>query len=570
MTRAEVALALATNELYGAYLRGREQALPKALQPALDAAREVAESGEAFAGEVVRSGLALRTWGHVGSPWVREVFSCTPIDAVALESAAPEPLAVLARAVLSEAPVLVNQPLPDLLVRGRLPPQQRWLDNFVAIPCRSPRGVVGVVAFAGRDGGYDTALVERLQGFADALGTIFHALHRDREQRRTEKELTEARERAEALAQRKSEFLSVMSHEIRSPLNGVLGLAHLLVTEDPAEHQRENLEALQFAAGNLLHLVNDVLDFSKLESGKFELHEGPVDVRRVLDGIVRSHRTIARDRGIEIVLESDGLPPLCTTDEVRLTQVLTNLTHNAIKFTSRGSVTVGASVVEGHLLFAVEDTGIGIPEDKQDTLFEAFTRVAGESEKTYGSTGLGLAICRQLVRSLGGELRLHSRTGEGSRFWFSIPMRPCPVAPLAAVPTAEAVASVRVLLIDDVPLNLRVASRIMESFGAVVETADSGYEALNALAQRRFDVILLDLYMPDMDGFETFKHIRARGYTTPVYALSADTMRETTARITREGMDGLLPKPTPPLVLRELLLRHAQTGPSVGSSNTPR
>jgi len=490
-----------------------------------------------FIGEIVHNHgePALRTWAVVGGTTLDEVRGCR------LTGSRPGSLASLCGEVLAGEPVL-REAVPEL----GLPP-------FVGIPLSGRAGVLGVLGIIhGR-----SLDVAKVRAAAAGLGHFLESLGRDRGRRKVELEARERIERLERLAHARAEFLSVMSHEIRTPLNAIVGVGHLLANEHPAEHQRDNLDALQFSAGNLLQLVDDVLDFARLEGGKFRADTDRVDLQELLSGVVQSHRTLAKDQGIELVLHFDGFPREVMTDRARLLQILSNLTNNAIKFTSRGSVMLEVHLVEERIMFSVEDTGIGIAEDRARLLGEGFDPCA-VSEKRFAGTGLGLAICRRLIEQLGGELKVHSRVGEGSRFWFSIPAA-IPLEaeePLASV-RRESLEGSRVLLIDDVPLNLRIGARLVESFGAKVDVASSGFEALSALSRFDYTVVLLDLHMPEMDGFETFTHIRARNHQTPVYALSADVCADTRSRVEAFGMEGLLPKPLAPATLRQVIARHA-------------
>lgn len=550
--------------LHRSFLHERETGLPRALAQVLAASCAHAGCTEGFIGELVINGRgsSLRTWAHQGSTWSREVHACSANEGDATPKG---PLDVLTRAVESAQPVWVDEPLLDLRSRGRLTPEETWIPNLLAIPCRGETRVWGICAFSHRDQGFPVDVVEMLEVVAASVASVFEALQWGREQRKLLNEARQALQQERNAASRTRDLFTVLSREVRTPLNGVVGLAHLLATGPALERQRNSLDALQFAATSLSQLVNDTCDFASIDAGDFELHEKVVDLGPMLVELVRSHESMASIRGIELFLDAEALPCACMLDPIRLLQVLNHLIDNAIKFTNRGNVTVTVSVVEQHFLFSVEDTGAGIPEDRQEVIFESFARQHREDERVYRGAGFGLAIARRLVEKLGGDLRVHSRMGEGARFWFSIPLREASQAEVIAaasvstpgLPRIGRERELRVLVVDDVPLNVKVTARILESFGATVRTAGSGYDALQMLSGSSFDVVLLDLHMPDMDGFETWNHIRAREVRAAVYAVSADTLSKTAARVRASGMLDLLPKPMAPAVLRQLVSKHA-------------
>ncbi|MBD0260961.1 MAG: PAS domain S-box protein, partial [Cytophagales bacterium] len=303
------------------------------------------------------------------------------------------------------------------------------------------------------------------------------------ERKRYERELLLAKKKAEEATAAKAAFLSTISHEIRTPLNAVTGITHLLAEASPRPDQAELLEMLQFSAGHLLNLINDVLDFQKIESGKITLEEKPFDLRGLLAGILGGLGVKAAQQGLAVHTRiDDRLPPYLVGDPVKLSQVLTNLIGNAIKFTQRGSVTVAAEAREMTetamtIEFSVTDTGIGIPAEKQAHIFEEFVQAGYAINETYGGTGLGLAISRKLVELHGGKLALKSEPGKGSRFFFTLSLKP---GPAALTPrgrpdgTGTSLAGLRVLVAEDNRVNRFILAQFLQKWGARFDAAENG------------------------------------------------------------------------------------------------
>ncbi|RKT46137.1 response regulator [Thiocapsa rosea] len=416
--------------------------------------------------------------------------------------------------------------------------------------------------------------------------------------------LTETSARAEVLAARaedasraKSAFLSNMSHEIRTPMNGVFGMVELLLDTALTEQQREYAESARISAESLLGLINDILDLSKIEAGKVALDTSDFDLRAQLKEIatIIAHR--ARAKGLRLICEVPAeVPELLRGDAGRLRQILVNLVGNAIKFTPSGEVGIRVAMMspgdgqgqgegegegetmlpseEIRLEFVVRDTGIGIPADKLGTLFDSFSQVESGITRRYDGTGLGLAISKQLVELLGGEIGVESREGQGSTFRFSVrlrrtpgaaaltrPVDPCDTELLrrgtgSEVPSARAGAAgsaiprpaprfdgASILVAEDKPLNQMIAQRLLEKTGARITLVDDGAEAVAIVARQRFDLVLMDLQMPVMDGFEATRLIRCRAPDLPVIALSAAVMEDDRERARAAGVDAHLAKP---------------------------
>jgi CheY-like chemotaxis protein/anti-sigma regulatory factor (Ser/Thr protein kinase) len=382
-------------------------------------------------------------------------------------------------------------------------------------------------------------------------------------------------EAAEVANHAKGQFLANMSHEIRTPINGIIGLTHLTLDTSLTIEQREYLDMVQHSADALLSIIEDVLDFSKIEAGRIELTAAPFALRATLRETLQPLIVRAQQNALQLTVEVDDLvPDSLIGDPGRLRQVVINLVANAVKFTRQGRVTVTVGIDgpedEGHTMahFVVTDTGIGIAPEKQALIFEPFRQADGSTTREFGGTGLGLAICRALVEVFGGRIWVESGN-RGSAFHFTARFENGPEAvvapPAAPRPMREHAARLRVLLVEDNAVNQFLARRLLERWGHAVVLAETGREAVAAHARQTFDVILMDVQMPDMNGFEATAAIRAaeRASTirTRIIAMTAHAMKGDRERCLAEGMDDYMSKPIDQTILFEAIERTLTSRP---------
>ncbi|MDP4263300.1 MAG: ATP-binding protein [Bacteroidota bacterium] len=383
------------------------------------------------------------------------------------------------------------------------------------------------------------------------------------------KELQAAKNKAEDSAAVKSQFLSNMSHELRTPLNGIIGAANLLLQDKYLASQKEQFNILRFSSEHMLSLINDILDLSKLDADKVKLERISVDMPKFINTIALTFAKQFKDKGLSFEVKIDHeLKRNVIVDPTRLNQVLTNLLSNALKFTSSGSVKLEVKALSinsetNHIEFSVTDTGIGISEDKKTKIFDQFTQADAKTTRQYGGTGLGLTISQKLVGLMGGELRVESKYNKGSKFYFDITV---PVhrakdkvyinekAPIDNIKLK----GLKVLIAEDNPINMMIASRFLDKWGVIYAKAVNGMEAISLFEQHRFDVILMDLEMPEMDGYDALSEIRKKNTVVPVIAFTAavfDNMRE---KLTASGFNDYIQKPFQPEDLHLRLVKFSE------------
>ena len=354
-------------------------------------------------------------------------------------------------------------------------------------------------------------------------------------------------EAVKAASRAKSTFLANMSHEIRTPMNGVLGLTEVMLTEPLPPHQRERLQLIHRSGELLVSLINDLLDLSRIEAGKMPITPSETELERLLSDVQQLFKASAAEKNVELRLElAPGLPRAVRVDPLRLRQVLSNLVGNAVKFTDHGTIRLAVSTSAGRLRFEVQDTGIGIARDELGRLFQTFQQAGNRSEHRAGGSGLGLALSKELVSLMGGDLLVESHHGEGSRFFFELdlPVVSEPARPPQGVKKLRGEG--RVLVVDDNPINLKVAKGLAEKAGYRVTTATNGREAVEAVAREPFDVVLMDCHMPEVDGFEATRRIRrlpGPRSGVRILALTASALPEDVAACFASGMNGCLAKP---------------------------
>lgn len=436
---------------------------------------------------------------------------------------------------------------------------------WMGVPLRMDDQVIGAICLQDYKS-IDAFNRDDLQVFEFIANQIVLTLQR----RRMLDNLITARKKAEEAAFSKQQFMSTMSHEIRTPLNEVIGISNLLHQSDPREDQMEYIETLRFSANHLLTLVNDILDYNKMEAGKIVFEKTEFDLATMLDDIKRSYSHRANEKGISFTVDkTEDLPGVLIGDPVRLNQVISNLLSNAMKFTSEGEVVLRVRIkqMQGkrvQLEFSVTDTGIGIEHEKLGEIFESYAQATADTTRKYGGTGLGLAICKKLVELQGGNIGVKSEPGKGSVFTFSIEYTVPESETRSADPgSAEAMKELsgkKILVAEDNKINFFVANKFLESWGVIVTHVENGSLALDEIKKQEFDLILMDLHMPVMDGIEATRIIRGsedeRISRIPIVALTAAVMSEANDKIENLAINDYVLKPFKPKDLYDRIVKN--------------
>ncbi|MBI5440091.1 MAG: response regulator [Deltaproteobacteria bacterium] len=413
----------------------------------------------------------------------------------------------------------------------------------------------------------------RITGGLIAWRDIRELKRAEEERRVLIQELQEAKEAAEAANRAKSAFLAQMSHEIRTPMNGVLGMTELALLSGIHGRAAEYLEIAKGSAKALLDIINDILDISKIEAGRVELARDEFDLLDQLEAVIKPQESVAAKKGLRLEFSIlEGVPRWVRGDRGRLQQALLNLVANAIKFTEKGTVSVSVAFEQpaepesAVLRITVRDTGIGIPPEKFPTIFESFAQVRTSAHAKYGGTGLGLTIAKQLVELMGGSIHVESEVGAGSTFWFTVPIEVLSAPPSQEAPTLvgdlPALPPLRILLAEDNPVNQVLGRELLQRDGHTVVVVADGEGALEALAKEPFDLVLMDVQMPKLDGLEAVRAIREGRRPgiprdIPVIALTAHALKGDRERFLSAGMDDYVSKPFNLAEVRKVLSKVA-------------
>jgi signal transduction histidine kinase/ActR/RegA family two-component response regulator len=447
-----------------------------------------------------------------------------------------------------------------------------WSAGQMAKPLEQLAKTAGIIAdgdYSIRVDSFNTSISE-IESILKAFNHMIFAVEKNM------KALMKAQRAAEAASEAKSDFLANMSHEIRTPMNGVIGMLTLLEGTSLDDKQAEFIDICKRSAEALLVVINDILDFSKIESGKLDLESAQFRLKTTVEKMLPPLAMRCKDKGLELIFNIDkALPSVLIGDSVRIRQILVNLIGNAIKFTQTGSIALMIKIqsqteMEVLLYFSVQDTGIGIPEDKQTIMFDAFTQADTSVTRQYGGTGLGLSISEKLVTMMGGEIGLISKENEGSTFWFTLPLKKVE-QPLVSIQQDEN--SIKklpttfsfekpFLLVEDNPINQKVAEIFFKRMNCACHVVQNGQEALDILSANDYSLVFMDIQMPVMDGILATKNIRdakstVRDHNIPIIAMTANAMEGDRDKYLDAGMDDYLTKPLDIVEVKKVLVKYA-------------
>ncbi len=524
--------------------------------------------------------------------WVREGISRelhNPLmQNLCYETMLPGMLASLsAGSAFTTATMNADSPLKEILI-------SQGIRSIALMPVHSRSVFIGFIGFddCGEERLWQTDELEALRAAAAGLGGAIQRRRMEDDMsaraeelgrsRRVALSLMEDAQKAVAAAEKanvaKSSFLAMMSHEIRTPLNGVIGFTDLLLAENLPPRHAEIVSTIRSCGNSLLGLISDILDLSKIESGKFELETVPCSVRECLREVIVAFDPAMKKKHLTITTHcEDSVPMTVQTDVKRFRQILFNLVGNAVKFTNRGWISVRMSASpqsRGRLVLACEvsDSGIGIPEAEQETIFEAFGQADSSIHRRFGGTGLGLTICRNLISAMGGKISVRSTRGEGTTFTFTIPVTrvdyPEEPPPATDPEPSGSLPRLRILAVDDVPTNTILMVGILRKLGAEPATASNGQDAFERVQDEPFDIIFMDVLMPVCDGIEATRRIREMERADPrrkpayIIALTADAFSENRERCLAAGMDEFLTKPLRMDAIRAAIERGASMADS--------